>query len=72
MDFVVGHPKTLGKFDSICAEVDRLTNSPHFISVRVDYNAEHLARIYVTEIVRLHCVSLSIISDHCTFFTSKF
>ncbi|WMV20191.1 hypothetical protein MTR67_013576 [Solanum verrucosum] len=32
MDFVVGIPKTLGKFDSIWVVVDRLTKSAHFIS----------------------------------------
>ncbi|KAH0745920.1 hypothetical protein KY285_007577 [Solanum tuberosum] len=63
MDFVVGFPKTLGKFDSIWEVVDRLTKSAHFISVRTDYNAEQLDKVYVKEIVRLHGVPLSIISD---------
>ncbi|WMV25259.1 hypothetical protein MTR67_018644 [Solanum verrucosum] len=64
MDFVVGLPKTLGKFDSIWVVVDRLTKSAHFIPVRIDYNAEQLSKVYVKEIVRLHEVPLSIISDH--------
>ncbi|WMV49431.1 hypothetical protein MTR67_042816 [Solanum verrucosum] len=71
MDFVVGLPKTLGKFDFIWVVVDRLTKSAHFISIRIDYNVEQLAK-YVKEIVRLHGVPLSIISDHGTQFTSKF
>ncbi len=66
MDFVVGLPKTLGKFDSIWVVVDRLTKSAHFIPVRIDYNAEQLAKVYVKEIVRLHGVLISIISDHGT------
>ncbi|WMV38958.1 hypothetical protein MTR67_032343 [Solanum verrucosum] len=45
MDFVVGLPKTLGKFDSIWVVVDRLTKSAHFIPVRIDYNAEQLAKV---------------------------
>ncbi|KAH0670765.1 hypothetical protein KY290_026159 [Solanum tuberosum] len=56
MDFVVGLPKTLGKFDSIWVVVDRLSKSAHFIPVRIDYNAEQLAKMYVKEIVRLHGV----------------
>ncbi|XP_069154471.1 uncharacterized protein [Solanum lycopersicum] len=63
MDFVVGIPKTLGKFDSIWVIVDRVTKSDHFLSVKVTYNAEKLAKIYISEIVRLHEVHLSIISD---------
>ena len=51
MDFVVGLPKTLGKFDSIWVIVDRLTKSAHFISVKVTYNAEKLARLYISKIV---------------------
>ncbi|WMV08134.1 hypothetical protein MTR67_001519 [Solanum verrucosum] len=72
MDFMVGLPKTLGKFDSIWVVVDRLTKSAYFILVRIDYNAEQLAMVYVKEIVRFHGVPLSIISDRATQFTSKF
>ena len=54
MDFVVGLPKTMGKYDSIWVIVDRLTKSAHFIPVKVTYNAEKLAKIYVSKIVRLH------------------
>ena len=40
MDFVVGLPKRLGKFDFIWVIVDGLTKSAHFISVKMTYNAE--------------------------------
>ncbi|WMV36714.1 hypothetical protein MTR67_030099 [Solanum verrucosum] len=72
MDFVVGLPKTVGKFYFIWVVVDRLTKSAYFISVRIDYNAEQLAKVYVKDIVKLHGVPLSIISDRGTQFTSKF
>ncbi|WMV41304.1 hypothetical protein MTR67_034689 [Solanum verrucosum] len=52
--------------------VDILTKSTHFIPVRIDYNAQQLAKVYVKEIVRLHVVPLFIISDRGTRFTSKF
>ena len=68
MDFVVGLPKTMGKFDSIWVIVDRLTKSAHFIPVKVTYNAEKLAKLYISEVVRLHGVPLSIISDRGTKF----
>ena len=72
MDFVVGLPKTLDKFDSIWVIVDRLTKSAHFIPVKVTYNAEKLAKLYISEIVLLHGVPLSIISDRGTQFNSMF
>ena len=59
-------------YDSIWVIIDRLTKSAHFIPVKVTYNAEKLARLYISEIVRLHGVPLSIISDRGTQFTSKF
>ena len=62
MDFVVGLPKTMGKYDSIWVIVDRLTKSAHLIPVKVTYNAEKLAKLYISEIVRVHGVPLSIIS----------
>ena len=60
MDFVVGIPKTLGKFDYIWVIVDRLTKSAHFILVKMTYNAEKLAKLYISKINRLHGVPLSI------------
>ncbi|WMV08229.1 hypothetical protein MTR67_001614 [Solanum verrucosum] len=45
MDFVVGLPKTLGNFGSIWVVVDRLTTSTNFIPVRIDYNAQQLAKV---------------------------
>ena len=71
-DFVVGLPKTLGKFDSIWVIVDRLTKSAHFIPVKVTYNVEKLAKHYISEVVRFHGVPLSIISDRGTQFTFMF
>ena len=72
MYFIVGLPKTLGKFDSIWVIVDRLTKSAHFIPVKMTYNAEKLAKLYISEIVRLYGVPLSIISDRGTQFTFMF
>ncbi|XP_070050656.1 uncharacterized protein [Nicotiana tomentosiformis] len=72
MDFVVGLPRTLRKFDAVWVIVDKLTKSAHFIPVMTTYSLEQLARIYIHEIVRLHSVPVSIISNRGTQFTSYF
>ena len=71
IDFVVGLPKILGKFNSICVVVDRFTKSAYLIQVIVGYNAKQLSRIYVKEILRMHGVPVSIILDRGTFFASN-
>ena len=52
--------------------VDRLTKSTHFIPVRSNRTARSLAQLYLKEIVRLHGVPKSIVSDRDPLFTSKF
>ena len=63
MDFVTGLPRTPRKYDSVWVIVDRLNKSAHFLPVRTSYSAEDYARLYLKEIVRLHGVPTSIISD---------
>ena len=70
MDFISGLPLTPGKKNAIWAIVDRLTKSAHFIPVRTDYSLNKLAELYIREIVRLHGIPLSIISDRDPRFTS--
>ncbi|KAA3439023.1 reverse transcriptase [Gossypium australe] len=72
MDFVSGLPSSSRKKDVIWVIVDRLTKSAHFISVRMDYSLDKLAELYISEIVRLHGVPVSIISDRDPRFTSRF
>ena len=62
IDFVVGLPTTVGGYDSIWVVVDRLTKSAHFIPVRVKYTTEKLVELYISQIMRLHGVPVSIIS----------
>ena len=52
--------------------IDRLTKSTHFVLVRMDYFINRLAELYVDEIVWLHGVPLSIVSDRDPRFTSRF
>ncbi|GJW09155.1 putative reverse transcriptase domain-containing protein [Tanacetum coccineum] len=63
MDLVTKLPKSSSGYDAIWVIVDRLTKSAHFLPIREDYKTEKLARIYINEIVAIHGVSVSIISD---------
>ena len=72
MDFVVGLPLTGRKHDSVWVVVDRLTKSTRFLPVRTDYSLNKLAELYIKEIVRLHGIPLSIISDGDPRFTLRF
>ena len=72
MDFVVKLPLIGRKHDSVWVVVDRLTKSAHFIPVRTNYSLNKLAELYISEIVRLHGIPISIISDRDPRFTSRF
>ncbi|KAG8496931.1 hypothetical protein CXB51_008102 [Gossypium anomalum] len=72
MDFVSGLPLAQSKKDSIWVIVDRLTKSAHFIPVRKNFSLDKLAELYVSQIVRLHGVPISIVSDRDPRFTSRF
>jgi len=72
MDFVTGLPRTRRSHDAIWVIVDRLTKSAHFLAIRTTLPLEDLARLYIDEIVRLHGVPVSIISDRDTRLTSRF
>ena len=72
MDFVSSFPLTQHKHDSVWVIVDKLTKSAHFIPVKMDYSMDRLAELYVKEIVRLHGVPLSIVSNGDQRFTSRF
>ncbi|XP_019242014.1 PREDICTED: uncharacterized protein LOC109222058, partial [Nicotiana attenuata] len=72
MDFVTGLPRTLKGYDSVWVIVDRLTKSTHFLPVKTTYGGVRYAQIFMNEIVRLHGVPVSIISDRGSQFTSRF
>ncbi|GKB33953.1 putative reverse transcriptase domain-containing protein, partial [Tanacetum coccineum] len=72
MDFVTKLPRTSNGHDTIWVIVDRLTKSSHFLPMHEDYKMERLVRLYLNEIVARHGVSISIISDCDSHFTSRF
>ena len=72
MDFIIGLPRTLKGYTMIWVVVDRLTKSAHFVPGKPTYTASKWAQLYLTEIVKLHGVPISTVSDMDARFTSKF
>ncbi|GKE11559.1 putative reverse transcriptase domain-containing protein [Tanacetum coccineum] len=72
MDFVMKLPRTSSGHATIWVIVDRLTKSAHFLPTRKDYKMDRLARLYLNEIIAIHSVPISIISDRDSHFTSTF
>ena len=62
IDFITGLPRSRG-FEAILVVVDRLTKYFHFVPLKHPYTAKALAEIFVREVVRLHGVPNSIVSD---------
>jgi hypothetical protein len=69
MDFIVGLPLTTRRHDLIFVVVNTLTKSAHFIPVHMTYQALDIARVFISDIVRLHGIPKRIISDRGSMFT---
>ena len=53
MDYVVALPKTEGGYDAVLVLVDRLTKMVHLAPTVMTCTAEHTARLFFDNIVRL-------------------
>ena len=71
MDFMGPFPESEG-YDYLWVVICRLTSQVHLIPVKTTVKASELAWIYVKEVVRLHGLPDSIVSDRDSKFTSKF
>ena len=72
MDFVTHLPRTPQRHDTVWVIVDRLTKSGNFLAVWMTFTLEEFCRLHIREIVRLHGVSVSIVSDRDPRFTAHF
>ena len=72
MDFVTHLPRTPQRHDAVWVIVDQLAKSAHFLAVRMIFSLERFCRLYIREIVRLHGVLVTIVSDRDPRFTTHF
>jgi hypothetical protein len=71
IDFVMGLPRGKKGNDVIWVVMDRLTKSALFLPMKMTNSVDKLAKLYVDEVIRLHGVPVSIISDQDPRFTSR-
>ena len=71
MDFIEGLPKFEG-YSVILVVVDRFTKFAHFLPVKHPYTAVIIAQLFFDNIVKLHGLPETIVSDRDTIFVSHF
>jgi hypothetical protein len=71
MDMITDLPAING-FDSILVVIDRFTKLGHFLPCVKTMNSNQLAELFLKEIIRLHGLPSSIVSDRGSIFVSQF
>ena len=72
MDFVIQFPWTPRRNDAMWVIVDQLIKLAHFLAVQITFTLEEFCWLYIQEIVWLHGVPMSIVSNKDPGFTTHF
>ena len=72
MDLITQLPRSRKGNDAIVVFVDKLTKMVHYVATTTTVSAPQLATLFMREVVRLHGVPESILSDRDPRFTANF
>jgi hypothetical protein len=72
IDFIIGLPTTQKGNDSIWVILDCLTKSAHFLPVKTAFRPPQYVERYIAEIIWLHGIPKTIVSDRGSQFTAHF
>jgi hypothetical protein len=72
IDFIAKFPRTRKKHDAIMVVVENITKDAHFIPMKFTHKETNVVDIYMREVIHLHDIPKTIVSERDPNFTSKF